>query len=95
MAGRFNAGDTVVCTVDHPANNNFIMAGDTGTVVACANGIAYVDWGRYVGGHSCGSHCHYGNGWNVGESKVELWTPDAPFDIQPSEIDSLFQEVIT
>lgn len=30
MAGRFNAGDTVVCLVDHPANNNFIMAGDTG-----------------------------------------------------------------
>lgn len=95
MAGRFNAGDTVVCLVDHPANNDFIMAGDTGTVVAYANGIAYVDWGRNVDGHSCDGRCPYGNGWNVVDGKVELLAQDAPFNIQPSDIEYLFQEVIT
>lgn len=95
MAGRFNIGDTVVCMVDHPDNNDFIMAGDTGTVLFCDHGIVGVDWGRNVDGHDCDRRCPYGNGWNVKESKVELWTPDAPFDIQPSDIESLFQEVIT
>lgn len=95
MAGRFNVGDTVVSVVDHPADNAFIMSGDTGTVLFCANGLVYVDWGKNVNGHGCGGRCSYGNGWNVGESKVELWTSDAPFDIQPSDIESLFQEVIT
>ena len=95
MANAFSVGDAVVCIVDRPIGNAEIMSGDIGTVVFTNPTVTGVDWGRFVGGHSCHGRCPNGNGWNVETKTLKLLEPDISFDIKPSDIESLFQEVIT
>lgn len=71
---KFHVGDRVVLLVDHPDNNNHLVAGCTGTV--CKVFTSYpdtfgVDWDDDVDGHSCDGTSAPGHGWNVDAEDID------------------------
>lgn len=95
MAGLFHIGDRVVCTNIRGTGNPNITHTDIGTVCEILGAINYgVDWGRDINGHDCGGHCPRDYGWRVSGRYLKLAGPEGTFDVSPSDIDSLFLEVV-
>lgn len=71
---KFQVGDRVVLLVDHPDNNNYLVAGCTGTVCKVFTSIPDtfgVDWDDDIEGHSCDGTCNDRHGWNVDVGDIE------------------------
>ena len=68
----FNAGDRVVCIVDHPDDNETLIAGYLGTVCRMLSSKPIgVRWDEDIDGHDCGGCCECGYGWFVGINEIE------------------------
>lgn len=64
----FQVGDRVEAIVDHIADNETLLKGDTGTIVRVWEGgnTVSVCWDFPIkSGHDCGGYCGRGYGWNV------------------------------
>lgn len=65
---KFEVGDRVEAIVDHIADNETLLKGDTGTIVRVWEGgnTVGVCWDFPIkSGHGCGGYCGRGYGWNV------------------------------
>lgn len=97
MTAKFHIGDRVICIDNREIFNKSIMVGDTGVVceILMPSGVCGVDWGFHVdGGHSCSGSCPDGHGWRVEAQYIKLAEPERTFNVSPSDIESLFLEVI-
>lgn len=92
----FFAGDRVVCTVDRPDSNKYILAGDTGTVLLDNDGNSAiwvsVRWDKASPrNHDCDGLCEYGHGWKVPNKYLRLEKEDLVPDV--SEVDDFLRDV--
>ena len=73
---QFNVGDRVRAAVNHPDGNSYIEHGDIGTVIGLDDSwdvtTYFVEWDKFVGGHTCGGRCRSGYGWNADGEQIEL-----------------------
>lgn len=66
-------GMLVMATTDRPSGNQYLTAGDIGTVVHIYEvrlPPIGVDWGRDVHGHMCAGHCADTHGWAVRPDEI-------------------------
>lgn len=92
----FFAGDRVVCIVDKPDGNEYILAGDTGTVLSDNDGSGTI-WVRVrwdkanPKNHSCDGLCESGHGWKVPNGHLRLEKED--FVPDASKVDDFLRDV--
>lgn len=75
---KWQIGDRVICTVDHPEGNKGIVAGMTGYVCSFNEWRAEmgfssigVCWDENIGsGHNCADTCEWGHGWYMREESI-------------------------
>lgn len=85
----FAVGMPVVCTVDHPDDNDHIVTGWTG-VVAYINGtsgkVIGVEWDRSCGGHNLRGNCKERHGWFCRPEWIAPMVVDEIEEIAPEDL---------